>query len=446
MAIYTFLIDMNLIISQSFGDVKEEDYARRERIHVKNGEIVININEHSHNADPALVEKGKIISKIKLRASETMEQTCVVINECLENVNEACHKVMPSHSALPKMVRRERKDLSAFPPNPTSLEELVIPVDIQNYELEKFLLADNQDSSCRIIIFGKESNTHLLKEVKKVFVDGTFKITPPLFCQVYVILGEMHGGMHPFIYALLPNKLRTTYDKLFSMLLEIQPRLQPEVIYCDYEIGNFKSLQNYFPSANIRGCFFHFAQNVYKKLTSLGLSQQYNTDASFALCAKMIIVLAFVPPDHITAAIMELADDLPQELLELLDWLEDNYVGRMNRRGNGRRSPLFPLHIWNVYERCMNDEDRTNNHAEAAHRRLQNELGMQHPTIWKFIDSLKTVQRGRDLHYEQLIAGQTPPIKLKKFREADARIKSVVPQFENRNILEYLRGIAHNFS
>ena len=230
------------------------------------------------------------------------------------------------------------------------------------------------------------------------------------------------------------------------MLLEIQPRLQPEVIYCDYEIGNFKSLQYYFPSANIRGCFFHFAQNVYKKLTSLGLSQQYNTDASFALSAKMIIALAFVPPDHITAAIMELADDLPQELLELLDWLEDNYVGRMNRRGNGRRSPLFPLHIWNVYERCMNDEDRTNNHAEVAHRRLKNELGMQHPTIWKFIDSLKRVQRGRDLYYEQLIAGQTPPIKLKKFREADARIKSVVLQFENRNILEYLRGIAHNFS
>ena len=30
---------------------------------------------------------------------------------------------------------------------------------------------------------------------------------------------------------------------------------------------------------------------------------------------------------------MELADDLPQELLELLDWLEDNYVGRMNKKG-----------------------------------------------------------------------------------------------------------------
>lgn len=102
--------------------------------------------------------------------------------------------------------------------------------------------------------------------------------------------------------------------------------------------------------------------------------------------------------------------------------------------------------MWNVYERTLNDEDRTNNHAEAAHRRLQNELGMQHPTIWKFIVGLKKVQRGRDLYYEQLIAGHEPPVKLKKYRQADERIKAIVRTIESRNIVEYLRGIAHNFS
>ena len=59
---------------------------------------------------------------------------------------------------------------------------------------------------------------------------------------------------------------------------------------------------------------------------------------------------------------------------------------------------------------------------------------------------MKKVQRGRDLYYEQLIAGQNPPVKLKRFREADARIKSIVMDFENRNFVEYLRGLAHNLS
>ena len=170
-----------------------------------------------------------------------MEQTSVVINECLENITQACQRVIPSHGALRKIVRRKRKDLSAYPANPTTLEDLVIPVDFQTYGSEKFLLADNGDESCRIIIFGMESNAHLLKEVKKLFIDGTFKIAPQLFGQVYVILAEMHGGIHTFIYALLPNKQRATYDKLFCMLLEIQSELQPETIYCDFEIGHFKS-------------------------------------------------------------------------------------------------------------------------------------------------------------------------------------------------------------
>lgn len=50
---------------------------------------------------------------------------------------------------------------------------------------------------------------------------------------------------------------------------------------------------------------------------------------------------------------------------------------------------------------------------------------MQHPTVWKFINGLKKVQRGTDLHYEQLISKQEPPSKLKQYSETNERNKQL---------------------
>lgn len=69
------------------------------------------------------------------------------------------------------------------------------------------------------------------------------------------------------------------------------------------------------------------------------------------------------------------------------DWLEDIYVGKINRKGHGRRAPLLLQVMWNFHELSLNDEDTTNNHVESAHRRLQNKLGIQHRAVEKFIDN-----------------------------------------------------------
>ena len=78
---------------------------------------------------------------------------------------------------------------------------------------------------------------------------------------------------------------------------------------------------------------------------------------------------------------------------------------------NVERQPLFPTQMWNMYQRTLQGEDRTNNHAEAANRLLRSELGMLHPSIWNFLHGLKRVQKGRDEYFEKLLAGHEPQIK-----------------------------------
>lgn len=67
------------------------------------------------------------------------------------------------------------------------------------------------------------------------FADGTFSIAPSLFSQIYVILAKKPQGVHPVLYALLPNKQNTTCVRIFELLKEIKPNLKPTSINCDFE-------------------------------------------------------------------------------------------------------------------------------------------------------------------------------------------------------------------
>lgn len=83
----------------------------------------------------------------------------------------------------------------------------------------------------------------------------------------------------------------------------------------------------------------------------------------------------------------------------------------MNRNNRNRRKPRFVPQTWNLYQRVLNYQNKTNNHAEAANRRLNIEMGCDHPTLWSFIINLKTIQAGQDIYYNQLEAGRSPPKK-----------------------------------
>lgn len=81
----------------------------------------------------------------------------------------------------------------------------------------------------------------------------------------------------------------------------------------------------------------------------------------------------------------------------------------------------FSPTIWNLHERVLTNTDRTNNHAKAANRQL-NQLMTNKHTIWAFINTLQKIQAATDKQYAHLITGNSPRKKLKKFRDTDKRI------------------------
>ena len=253
-----------------------------------------------------------------------------VVLRAKENVsNAALGQIVDLN--LKRIVQRQRIAHNAPPPNPASLEELVIP---HNYQMcpvgrdneELFLLYDSGAANDRILVFGTERNLDFLQLSDGWYADGTFKVAPPLFRQLYTIHGERFGKIIPAIYALLPNKREETYVRLMDALLGIRGDLQPLFVMTDFEVAALNMFNDTFPFVNLVGCYFHFSQCIFKRIHANGLSQRYRTDEVFALQARMIAALAFVPPDDVVDYFEILEDGagpLPAELRPVLDYLED---------------------------------------------------------------------------------------------------------------------------
>uniref|UniRef100_A0A915CSM5 MULE transposase domain-containing protein n=1 Tax=Ditylenchus dipsaci TaxID=166011 RepID=A0A915CSM5_9BILA len=112
----------------------------------------------------------------------------------------------------------------------------------------------------------------------------------------------------------------------------------PSSISIDFEMAVINAIEVVFPDTNVWGYFFHMVQNMKKKLGENGLKRRYETEPDISIKCRMITAMAFVKPE------------------DIVGWI-------VSRRGDFE-PPMFAHTLWNVYERTMKKQHRTNNHAE----------------------------------------------------------------------------------
>ena len=247
----------------------------------------------------------------------------------------------------------------------------------------------------------------------------------------------------------MTDRTKDTYKEVSNQLLICKPDLDPKSIQIDFEQAFISAFKDIFPNAKINGCFFHFCQCVWRKIQSLGLQKMYSENSTFALQVKQLCALAFVPVHDVVYAFEELIESeyyIENKSLfqPILNYFEDTWIGRPVRRK--RRSPIFPLNIWNVYENVLMKRPRTNNAVEGWHNAFNSSIGVHHTTIWKFINFIKTEQNLVEAKIEKINLGESHALKRKKYKDLDQRLENVVLNYQRGDILNYLKGIAHNFN
>ena len=114
--------------------------------------------------------------------------------------------------------------------------------------------------------------------------------------------------------------------------------------------------------------------------------------------------------------------------------------------GTGRKTPQFPIHLWNGYDRVSKNLPRSNNSVEGWHSAFAKRVAITHPTTNKLVETIRREQSKFEVSIAQIRQGQEPKPRKRTYKIMDDRIKRVVDDYSNVGRSEYLKNIAVNLS
>lgn len=402
-------------------------------------------NSHNHSPDPETLPVLNVINSIKDIASTSSNLPCQILQSKIAKLPENVGGCLPSKAALTQIIKREQRKL-IVDKEPVSLA-FDIPERFLQIDGEQFVYGDIKEGDNRIIIFTIKNNLTKLRDAEFWMMDGTFKVVPKLFYQLYTVHCSIapHKTVHPMVYALMSGKSSAIYNKLFTTLQESAIRvgisLAPKLVITDFEKAAISNIRSVFERVNVKGCNFHFMQNIYRHIQKIGWQVRYGTDIEFAMKVRQVAALCFLEPEEIPEWFKDIKEELGAEFEPLTNWMDENYVS-----GKNNRTPLFPPSLWSISEQNKNKIPRTQNYAESFHNYFNVVIGRPHISVYHLIDELKKQTKITSAEIEKLTRGNLPPKKNKKFILKEKRIELILSKKKEFSKFGFLKAIAGNIS
>jgi hypothetical protein len=253
---------------------------------------------------------------------------------------------------------------------------------------------------------------------------------------------------------LMTSRSEEIYKRFFEELIELNNQtgldLSLPIIITDFEQAVINATQSEFPDSIHKGCFFHFCQNLWRKIQSEGLGNEYGSNEDFSIKLRHLTALAFLSPSEIPAAFDQVKPLLPENAVRIVKYFENNYVhGRirqMRNRTTHHTPPLFSPEIWSIKDLVELGYPRTQNVVEGWHNRWSNLIGKAHVGLYTIIQEMKKEQQQTELQIKNINRGAPCPSQHNQYVNRENRILTVFNNRDNGTLINFLRGIAHNIS
>ncbi|XP_026728382.1 uncharacterized protein LOC113494297 [Trichoplusia ni] len=385
---------------------------------------LIVLHETSHNHEPKNLETREIKQQMEKCTNTVQHDVSIpipqIFSEHMEILKQKGIHNLPKFENVSKHLYQKRNNsIGARRLCFSKAAELIIP------EKYLFLLfADYQDRDKRILIFGHKDFIGHLRQSRRFFFDGTFKICPKAFYQLFTIHADIGSteefvNVIPILYALLPDKKLDTYQILFEIIKSQLPEWEPTYATMDFEVAIIVALQNIFPDVKITGCNFHFNQCLWRRAKTLNLDKTQTGKAHIKLCAA----LSHIPKHFVEDGWLYIMAESPssENFTKFNDyfvntWLEDKVLSN----------------IWCTY----NEYHKTNNIVESWNHKIKKIIKVK-PNIGQLLQGLnKDVQ----FYSEQL--RQPGGIKISK-RKPDTLVRNWKIQTTVQELLNGQISIGH---
>ena len=151
-----------------------------------------------------------------------------------------------------------------------------------------------------------------------------------------------------------------------------------------------------------------------------------------------------MPSDDVIEAFNEIKSKSPSSFEPMLTYFETYYIGNLKTNSKSiRQEPMFPISLWNVYDRVSGDLARTTNSVEVWHKNFESDC-KKHPTVYGLVNKFKDEQGLTDAVLDQIEAGdcyyKRGDVVLK-----EEKLKLLCKNYSNNGkFVDYLASISYN--
>lgn len=133
----------------------------------------------------------------------------------------------------------------------------------------------------------------------------------------------------------MSNRSTEIYTAVFSYIQHKIFHLQPTQIMTDFEAALRKSIKECYPTAELKGCWFHYERALHNKALELGLHELLKTNPDARFILKELMCLPLLPTEYFREAYESIIKkaieyEISTRLEPLFKYFDSYWIGQVN--------------------------------------------------------------------------------------------------------------------